>query len=225
MASPAATEPTLPCTVTVVTSMVSVSKADVNNRNCSGTASQATLQERRRRTYAEIFYRLPAGAQIRVGQRMEANQQRIFVLFLIQSIWIQCTSTQSLSVGDVFVGQFEYDQGSAGEFEIRIHSAVHGALVISQYGVGPVPGQMTQCDPATGFNCAGGPLENPIFGFLNYTGLGACSQPGCTPQIQPSTGCIAYGCQVQACGCVADRSQGCWGVDLRGAVALIQVKI
>ena len=134
-----------------------------------------------------------------------------FWVVLSLSWWVRFASAQSLNVGDVFVGQFEYDQGSDGEFEIRVHSAVHGALTISQYGIGPTSGQMTHCDPNTGINCAGGPLDNPIFGYLNYSGVGSCSTPGCTPQIQPSTGCNAYGCQVPACGCTPDSQQGCWG--------------
>jgi hypothetical protein len=139
-------------------------------------------------------------------------------------VWhIGLSSAQSLSVGDVFVGQFEYDQGSGGEFEIRLHSAQRGALTISQYGIGPTSGQMTQCDPSTGMNCAGGPLDNPIFGYLNVSGVGSCTSPGCSPQIQPSTGCNAFGCQIPSCGCTQETQQGCWGVDLRGAVALIQV--
>ncbi len=145
----------------------------------------------------------------------------LFMLF--QSQWIATVSAQSFMVGDVFSGQFEYDFGNGGEFEIRVHSPIHGATTISQFGIGPVPGQMTQCDTSNGFNCAGGPLEVPVFGYLNYTGLGACTSPGCSPAIQPSTGCSAYGCQIQACGCNQDTQEGCWGADLRGAIALIQV--
>ena len=80
-----------------------------------------------------------------------------------------------------------------------------------------------QSDPCV---CLSPPvLEKPIFGYLNVTGTGRCSENrGCIapPDIQPATGCREYGCWSRDCGCDPLTGSGCWGSDLRGAIVLVQ---
>ena len=42
------------------------------------------------------------------------------------------------------------------------------------------------------------------------------------PDVQPSTGCVEFGCWSRGCGCDVGTGRGCWGTDMRGAIALVQ---
>eukprot|EP00282_Hemiselmis_andersenii_P037207 CAMPEP_0169426768 /NCGR_PEP_ID=MMETSP1042-20121227/396_1 /TAXON_ID=464988 /ORGANISM="Hemiselmis andersenii, Strain CCMP1180" /LENGTH=154 /DNA_ID=CAMNT_0009536747 /DNA_START=11 /DNA_END=472 /DNA_ORIENTATION=+ len=82
----------------------------------------------------------------------------------------------ALAAGDVFTGQYEgmYDDGD-GRFEIRIHSPTRGAAVVTQDAAGASIGHMTHCDTLDVIDCAGVPLETPVFGYLNVTAWGAAT--------------------------------------------------
>jgi hypothetical protein len=113
-----------------------------------------------------------------------------------------------------------------GFFELRVHSPVSGQATWLTEALGAHPGWMTSCHQADlAFDCAGGALERPVFGYLNYTGLGVCTgDNGCAgpPDEQPATGCVQYGCWTRACGCNPGTGAGCWGTNMRDSIALVQ---
>ena len=156
------------------------------------------------------------------------NRRTACPLFMTHS---NLARVQPLRQGDVFVGQFDRGGSSVdGVFELRVHSPITGQAVWLNEALGAHPGWMTNCHQARiSLDCAGAALERPVFGYLNYTGLGQCegsnacagAGPG-DPQVQPSTGCHMYGCWASACGCNAASGAGCWGTDMREAIALVQ---
>mmetsp|Transcript_34305 Transcript_34305/g.107475 ORF Transcript_34305/g.107475 Transcript_34305/m.107475 type:complete len:787 (-) Transcript_34305:21-2381(-) len=128
--------------------------------------------------------------------------------------------------GDSFAGQFEFGgRDTRNLYELRVHSPVDGSLKWMSDAIGANSGWFTQCHQQTSISCAGGPIDRPIFGALNVSGIGQCTQnSACTgpPDRQPSTGCVQYGCWTIECGCNTVSRRGCWGADLRGSIVLIQ---
>jgi len=154
------------------------------------------------------------------------RQRQVWLVWLCS---IASISAQPLSRGDVFVGQFEMGGSSVdGLFELRVHSPVSGQATWLSEALGAHPGWMASCHEQMGdsYNCAGAALEKPVFGYLNYTTLGVCQESSgqCSgpPDKQPGTGCMQYGCWSPACGCNVGTGEGCWGQDMREAIALIQ---
>mmetsp|Transcript_45745 Transcript_45745/g.108416 ORF Transcript_45745/g.108416 Transcript_45745/m.108416 type:complete len:1782 (-) Transcript_45745:139-5484(-) len=129
----------------------------------------------------------------------------------------------ALQKGDTFSGQFEISGLTDDNyFVLRAHSPQHGAFTWIT-GLGHAPGWMTHCTPPN--SCAGGPLTSPVFGTVNVTGVGACTDANsCTapPAVQPGTGCRVYGCYNPACGCNIGTGVGCFGRDMRNTIALVQ---
>ena len=105
-------------------------------------------------------------------------------------------SAALLAAADVFVGSFEMGGSSVdGLFELRVHSPKTGQATWMTEGLGPHPGWMTSCHAAGLDACAGGSLETPVFGYLNYTGFGSCSGGACRCV------CVCV-CVVCVCVCV-----------------------
>eukprot|EP00286_Rhodomonas_abbreviata_P025551 CAMPEP_0181300836 /NCGR_PEP_ID=MMETSP1101-20121128/7101_1 /TAXON_ID=46948 /ORGANISM="Rhodomonas abbreviata, Strain Caron Lab Isolate" /LENGTH=1721 /DNA_ID=CAMNT_0023406097 /DNA_START=152 /DNA_END=5313 /DNA_ORIENTATION=+ len=156
---------------------------------------------------------------------MGAVRQGFHLPLLVIAVGL-CTTGHAANTfqeGDTFVGQFEMG-GLADDnyFVLRAHSPQHGAFTWLT-GVGHAPGWMTHCTPPD--SCAGGPLVRPIFGTLNVVGRGTCTDSNsCTapPAVQPGTGCVPYGCQVEGCGCDRESGEGCWGLNFNNTIVLIQ---
>jgi hypothetical protein len=169
---------------------------------------------------------------IRQKRRQQARMAWRTMLSLTVALSLSAAPSdgQPLQSGEVFVGQFELPFSTAqGDFELRVHSPVTGQATWLTEALGPNAGWMSSCHTASvddpSARCAGGPLEKPVFGYLNYSSLGVCTgSNACSgpPYEQASTGCVPYGCWTSACGCDARSGDGCWGKDMRGALALIQ---